>query len=1041
VVGEQTMTSTNGFKEQLTATNSRMWFSMMRAHLESKELDNAIEENFVMPPPEAAHFERSARMVKLARAEIKLALNYNVHGRLMESTTDAKSLWTGLVRWATTLEEASLMSVLQDWDNLKKSENETMHDFLERAENMYHRLAPHRNFQVREPAACAHVGMRLPDAYKNYKHIFIASGYPQTFADLSKVLIPAASELELEEKKEKRASVPALFAGRDRGGLSGCFVCGGDHFARFCPKKVGRTYEAGPSSECGGLHKQRAPTKCTWCGKLGHYEDICFQKRDGRAKTVEEKTDAVALTLIARTLEFNPSQVSGPSEATPSSGDISGSNKATHRKLPSILERYITKLPDTASSRKRLQQLGLLQNYVPKSLSTPVIREEPSDSNPWWLDSGSKYHITGDRSVLHDYRTLSEDMKILIEVGNGNVLPAEGYGNVIPTRASEIVIEHVFYVPGFKHNLVSVSVLLDKGFDVLFQGQEARVTRGNISIIATRCQQGLFKFMTSASEFASNVQPSLAHGLMAKTPDAEVAGLWHRRLGHLGLKNMKRLVHEGMVTGLDVTTAQLRQFEGHTCEPCILGKSCREPFPTSETVTERPLQLVHLDVCGPLPASTMGHQYFVTMLDDFSGASLVQALKHKSDVADFIERGVALMQVQSKATLQCIRTDGGGEFVNNRVKEFCAVHGVRHETSAPYTPQQNGKAERLNRTLLEKVRSMLADSAVPKEYWHEALSVASFVRNRSPVSGKSKTPFESMTGVVPDVSLLRVFGCDVFVHVPKVKCDKLDPRASKGTFLGYEPNSKAYRILAQDGRIIVSRDVQFHECKFKYRNNEVQPDESQVGTIASSSGFGVAGASATVVSSASDAAGAPVEEAGEAGVGSPGLNPIIPAAGAPVEEADEAGLGDEDIPPPLVDSEDAEEEEQDDEEEDEGSSENERNTREDDDDLSGSGSSGSNSRGGTGRNGGNDSPPPAPRKSAREKKTPFWSSNYVMLSLSSEVTDEPKSLQEAQARSDWPQWKAAMDEEMTSLHENRTWELEEIPPGAQRIGLKWVFKL
>ncbi|GLI60618.1 hypothetical protein VaNZ11_002766, partial [Volvox africanus] len=178
------------------------------------------------------------------------------------------------------------------------------------------------------------------------------------------------------------------------------------------------------------------------------------------------------------------------------------------------------------------------------------------------------------------------------------------------------------------------------------------------------------------------------------------------------------------------------------------------------------------------------------MLDDYSGISVVQPIRLKSDARDFIKKGIALLETQCGRQLKCIRTDNGGEFVNVRVKEFCTQRGVKHELSVPYTPQQNAKAEHLNRTLLDKMRTILAESGVPKKWWHEALCTASYLRNRSPSSGKPKTPFELLIGTVPDVSHLRVFGCVAYIHVPKGQGDKLDPRARKGTLLGYEPNSK-----------------------------------------------------------------------------------------------------------------------------------------------------------------------------------------------------------------------------------------------------------
>lgn len=108
------------------------------------------------------------------------------------------------------------------------------------------------------------------------------------------------------------------------------------------------------------------------------------------------------------------------------------------------------------------------------------------------------------------------------------------------------------------------------------------------------------------------------------------------------------------------------------------------------------------------------------------------------------------------------------------------------ERSAPYTPEQNGAAERLNRVLIEKVRAMLLDSGLPMKYWAEAVVAANFQRNRTPIQSLGKTPYEVFYGKKPDVSNMRVFGCAAYVQVPKDKRSKLQPMAEKGVFIGYQ---------------------------------------------------------------------------------------------------------------------------------------------------------------------------------------------------------------------------------------------------------------
>ena len=140
--------------------------------------------------------------------------------------------------------------------------------------------------------------------------------------------------------------------------------------------------------------------------------------------------------------------------------------------------------------------------------------------------------------------------------------------------------------------------------------------------------------------------------------------------------------------------------------------------------------------------------------------------------------------------------------------------GVRHELTVPKTPQQNGVAERLNRTLVEAVRSMLIDTNLPHKFWAEALSTAVYLKNRSPTKAvKDMTPFEAWKNTKPKVGHLRVFGCEAFAHIPK---DKLDAKARKCIFLGYGEETKGYRLYdTTRGRVFFSRDTRFNEIKEK----------------------------------------------------------------------------------------------------------------------------------------------------------------------------------------------------------------------------------
>jgi hypothetical protein len=142
------------------------------------------------------------------------------------------------------------------------------------------------------------------------------------------------------------------------------------------------------------------------------------------------------------------------------------------------------------------------------------------------------------------------------------------------------------------------------------------------------------------------------------------------------------------------------------------------------------------------------------------------------------------------------------------VSAYFGEKGVVHQPTARYSPEQNGVAERLNRVLMERARAMLIESRLPDKMWAEAVVLANYIRNRTPVSAHGKTPWEGFYGEKPDVSHMRVFGARAFTHVPGALRHNLEPVSEKGWFIGYETDARAYRILRErDNRMIISWDV------------------------------------------------------------------------------------------------------------------------------------------------------------------------------------------------------------------------------------------
>ena len=239
--------------------------------------------------------------------------------------------------------------------------------------------------------------------------------------------------------------------------------------------------------------------------------------------------------------------------------------------------------------------------------------------------------------------------------------------------------------------------------------------------------------------------------------------IWHRRFGHLGMKNLQKLATDQLVNGLDYDVTKDIKF----CEPCVDGKHHHSSIPKfgSRRATKL-LEIVHSDVCGRLEAKSLGGaESFVTFIDDKSRYVWIYILKNKSEVFKIFLEWKSMVEKSSGEKIKILRSDNGGEYTSKEFEDYLKKNGIRHEHTVPKTPEQNGVAERMNWTLVETVQSMLSDSKLPKKFWAKALSTASYVQNRSPTTAiKATTPYEVWKGYKPNH--LRIFGCSSYAHIP-----------------------------------------------------------------------------------------------------------------------------------------------------------------------------------------------------------------------------------------------------------------------------------
>ncbi|GJY72703.1 putative ribonuclease H-like domain-containing protein [Tanacetum coccineum] len=278
--------------------------------------------------------------------------------------------------------------------------------------------------------------------------------------------------------------------------------------------------------------------------------------------------------------------------------------------------------------------------------------------------------------------------------------------------------------------------------------------------------------------------------------------LWHRRLGHINFKTTNNLVNGNLVRGLP-----LKLFEIHqTCVACQKGKQHRASC-KSKTVSSisQPLHMLHMDLFGPtFVKSLMKKMYCLVVTDDYSRFSWVFFLATKDETSGILKSFITGVENLIDQRVKVIRCDNGTEFKNKEMNQFCERKGIKREFSVARTPQQNGVAERKNRTLIEAARTMLADSKLPTTFWAEAVNTACYVQNRVLVTKPhNKTPYELFLGRKPALGFMRPFGCPVTILNTIDHLGKFDGKADEGFFVGYSINSKAFRVFNSRTRISV----------------------------------------------------------------------------------------------------------------------------------------------------------------------------------------------------------------------------------------------
>jgi len=396
---------------------------------------------------------------------------------------------------------------------------------------------------------------------------------------------------------------------------------------------------------------------------------------------------------------------------------------------------------------------------------TSLYLNDDNDQN-FYVDSGASTHMTNQGGNFKNLKPYFGTDKVF--VGNGQALPISHKGKIfLKTTQGKLHLNNTLVVPNLKKNLLLVSQLTNDNDCIFeFNSNGFVIKDQKQRILAEGHKQGnLYALKGETFEALSTIKEA--------SPD-----IWHARLGHPNFKFLQTLDNKKVINVSNWLT------KNTLCTSCQFGKRCKLPFNKSNSTSRFPLEKIHSDLWGPAPTiSSQKFQYYVIFVDDFTRYTWLYPLRNKSDFYTCFLKFQAFVEKHFDRKIKIFQSDGGGEFTSNEFMNHLAYNGIAQQLSCPYTPEQNGLAERKHRHIVETGLTLLFHANVPLKFWVDAFLTSVYLINRLPLSSIGKdTPYFKLFGKHPDYSGLRIFGCQCFPYLKTPGLHKFSRKTASCVF-------------------------------------------------------------------------------------------------------------------------------------------------------------------------------------------------------------------------------------------------------------------
>jgi len=406
----------------------------------------------------------------------------------------------------------------------------------------------------------------------------------------------------------------------------------------------------------------------------------------------------------------------GKGKAKDTKGKGKGKGKGKPKKEASVNSLRIIELPDV---------------NVNSMESITVSCYLKSEFIKWMMDSGCTQHVTNTKEDFLQYQEFQNPGKVKL-AGSDMELPIIGIGKIqlrhIMTngKSTNLTLENVLYIPGASNRFYSPTVATETGCVSTISFDCHSMSNSDKAVFITAPRNHEERQYYFSSQLMKVTEPKSTISAIKPLDDYT---LWHRRLGHAHRRVIKQLPQHVKGSPKSINLPENK----HLCDGCEIGKSKRFPFPPSSSRAKNALDLVHCDLDEMTFTSIDKFKFTATFLDDATSFGIMYLLKSKDQQFEAFKSYKAWAERQLNTTLKCIRSDRGTEFLNTKQKEYLAENGIEHQTSMPYSQQQNGRAERFQQTIVNKANSMRLSAGLSDGFWSYATLAAVHVYNRTPI--------------------------------------------------------------------------------------------------------------------------------------------------------------------------------------------------------------------------------------------------------------------------------------------------------------------